>query len=392
MILLLDIGASRIKACSIENNAVIDSLSVPSPSLNNHSRQSGHYTIPAELYRTAIHELLNKLYNHQVTGVYVCTEMHGVLVDNTYISWKDSRAKINKQQAQKFLEITGMQLRPGIAYASLEHDKIQNTVIGTLLDTFLDGPAENTNISLAASLGLVNKHTQQYSHDLLHNKISAISVNTKLPIGTVTIHGQCLPVYGGIGDLQSALLGSQLGQLVDAVINLGTGSQVVCTTDSIENYEIRPMPDGSYVKVITHIPCGRALSILAEKFGEKRFWRAWQSLEPLQILTTDPNQAQLSFFESAWQYSAESGYVKFKENQSFEELVAGIAHSWSLQYVRALNMLDTNFEKQRVALSGGLSHRSPFLIPVLTAYTNRKFVYCDTVTGEETLDGLLRLQ
>jgi hypothetical protein len=109
-------------------------------------------------------------------------------------------------------------------------------------------------------------------------------------------------------------------------------------------------------------------------------------------LTTDPNQAQLSFFESAWQYSAESGYVKFKENQSFEELVAGIAHSWSLQYVRALNMLDTNFEKQRVALSGGLSHRSPFLIPVLTAYTNRKFVYCDTVTGEETLDGLLRLQ
>jgi hypothetical protein len=42
-------------------------------------------------------------------------------------------------------------------------------------------------------------------------------------------------------------------------------------------------------------------------------------------------------------------------------------------------------------LSGGVSHKSKFIIPVLEHYSRRKFFSTDTITGEETLDGLLKI-
>ena len=391
MKLLLDLGASRIKCCLSDEQGIVKSASLPSPSVKNYSTVKNHYTVPKELYRDSILSLLNDLYTDAVTGVYVCTEMHGFLLGSQYISWKDNRAKFTTEQAKTFFDITGMKLRPGIAYATLLHEAIENNKIGTLLDTFLDSPATHINISLAASLGFVDKNTKQYSSQLLKNEMGTVTTDLTRPIGTVTVQGKQLPVYGGVGDLQAALLGCGIGKNVDAVINLGTGSQVVCTTDVIDNHEIRPMPNGSYVKVITHIPCGRALTIIAENLGTNRFWSTWQNLTSEKVLTTDPNQAQLSFFESAWNYSPQSGYIKFQENQTFEDLVAAIAHSWVMQYVKCLEVLDSKKEKFTVLLAGGVSHKTQFFKETIEEYSNRNFIHSKTVTGEETLDGLLNL-
>lgn len=390
MKLLLDLGASRIKCYLVDQKTVIQSASVASPSMCNHGTVKGQFIVPESLYRTTILKLLNSLYSAEVDSVYVCSEMHGFLIDDYYISWKDTRAKFSKEQADNFYKITGMTLRPGMAYATLEHENITNRQIGTLVDSFLDKPAEFVNISLASSLGFVDKHTQQYSDQLLRNRISPVTTDIKQQIGTVTVKSKSLPVYGGIGDLQSALLGTGLTQ-DDLVLNLGTGSQVVGTTESVDNYEIRPMPDGSYVKVITHIPCGRALNIVADKFGVDKFWQEWNNLTGDQVLNSDPTQANLSFFENAWQYSDSSGYIRFREHQSFQDLVASIAHSWLRQYVDVIELLDQKKQKTNIILSGGVSHKTEFVDIVLKNYCEKTFSKTTTITGEETIDGLLKL-
>lgn len=392
MNLLLDLGATSIKCALVDGRNIICTKSIPSPSQTNFSKVPGHYTIPASAYKQAVESLLDSMTAEPVSGVYVCSEMHGCVCDNDYLSWKDSRANIDLLDPYQFFDITGMKLRSGIAYASLMFTEINNTTIGTLIDTFLQGHDTKTNITMAAAMGLVDKNTNNYSPALTKNlKLATISTDLTDLLGYVTVHHKPVPVYAGIGDLQSALVGTGIGVTADAVLNLGTGSQVACVTDDVNGFEIRPMPDGSVVKVITHIPCGRALNILATQFGEDRFWAEWESLTVKQILDADHSQAQLSFFESAWQYGPDSGFIKFKEGQTFTDLIAAVAHSWVIQYINALTLLDPDNKVRIVALSGGVSHKSKFIIPVLEHYSQRKFFLTETVTGEETLDGLLKI-
>lgn len=391
MKLLLDLGATSIKCALIDNNQLVVTRSIPSPSRKNYSTTPDQYTIPASVFKFRIETLLDSMTDEPIDAVYICSEMHGCVCDDTYISWKDSRADIKSLNADNFFNITGMKLRAGIAYASLMATDLTNPKVGTLMDTFLQGQVK-TNITMAAAMGLVDKNTNNYSDELIKDfQLNSISTDLNDVIGYVNINNKQVPAYAGIGDLQSALVGAGIGVTADAVLNLGTGSQVACVADNIDGEEIRPMPDGSRVKVITHIPCGRALNILAAQFGEDRFWTAWELLTAEQVLAADYNQAQLSFFESAWQYGPNSGFVKFKEGQTFTDLIAAIAHRWVTQYITALTLLDPDSKVKTVALSGGVSHKSKFIIPVLEHYSRRKFFSTDTITGEETLDGLLKI-
>ncbi len=61
------------------------------------------------------------------------------------------------------------------------------------------------------------------------------------------------------------------------------------------------------------------------------------------------------------------------------------------QYATVMELIDLDRALDNFLISGGLSSRAGFILPVLEELTGRKGVMTTTITGEETLDGLLAL-
>jgi hypothetical protein len=163
------------------------------------------------------------------------------------------------------------------------------------------------------------------------------------------------------------------------------------------------MADGSFLDVITHIPCGRALNVVAsflnavsaEGGGRDMFWKAW-SLLSSEAIVKSRLVGNLALFESAWGRRADArsnGSIGLDEgSSSVSDVLAGIAKSWLLQYLNALNKLDPFVTAKKVIVCGGVAHKSKFIIPALEKLMpQRQFHLATTLAGEETFDGLLRL-
>ena len=163
------------------------------------------------------------------------------------------------------------------------------------------------------------------------------------------------------------------------------------------------MSDGSFLNVITHIPCGRALNVFAsflnavsaEGGGGDVFWKVWSLLSSAAIVKSRL-VSNLALFESAWGRRCDAGSngaIGLDEgSSSVSDVLAGIAKSWLLQYSNALNKLDPFVTAKKVIVCGGVGQKSKFAIPVLEQLMpQRQFHLATTLAGEETFDGLLRL-
>ena len=413
--MLVDFGASRIKSVLIDADTdfVIDSSSEASPS-SLHRIVDDKFEVPAIQYWNVFESTVkNLILKHGAPdAIYVCSEMHGFVLTRDgepltgYISWKDQRVKIQEvgQYAENFFQSTGMKLRSGLPFLSMfkVRSRFPDPVrFNTLVDWILikGGCSDpNSNITLAASTGLVNTNNEWndelinlYSQNTQYNKITT---NIKDCLGSVLIGDYSIPVYAGIGDLQSAMYGAGLGESVDAVLNLGTGSQVACKYR--EGTEFRPDVKGKPISVITHIPCGRALNILAmfvnDIAGEDIFWDKWNKITFGSILLVKPS-SNINFFQAAWKWNGDSGYISLTEERNMLTLVLPeIARTWIQQYIDAINALDPDSLCSRVGVIGGLANKSPFIIQVLnTLDTTRIYSHVKSITGEESLDGLLKV-
>lgn len=408
-IILIDFGASRVKSILIDSlsQKIIDAKEVSSPSLKTESNVIGHFEIPVKNYFNAFSDtalaLLDK--HPDVSAIYICSEMHGfALLDKDtneflpYISWKDNRIDIAQHidSSTWFIKKTGMKLRPGLPFLNLKYFNFpqKNYKFFTLVDAILyQISAKNikSDYSLAVSTGLVDINTKSWSNELYKfNNIEFHEINFdhRNPIAEFG----SIKIFGGIGDLQSAILGT--GITDNAIINLGTGSQVICK-GNINESEIRPVLD-DYLKVITHIPSGRALNILNDFFNsitnDNFFWDHWAELNYNDVINAD-NNVDLNMFESAYNYSSQNGFIKFREGRSnFKLILSDIAKSWVLQYINILNKLDDQKICKTVKVAGGLAHKSKFLIPAFnTLDPSRNYKLCSPKFGEETLDGLFEL-
>ena len=367
--ILVDFGASRIKSVLIntDTNTVIDSCSEVSPS-SQHQIIDSIFEVPAihywNVFESAISSLIAK---HGVpSAIYICAEMHGFVLTKDsepltgYISWKDQRVKIQQveQYAEQFFNTTGMKLRPGLPFTTSQW---------------------STDL-----IKLFNQDTQ----------FNEITTDVTECLGSVVISRHSIPVYAGIGDLQSAMYGAGLGTDVNAVLNLGTGSQVACKYRA--GTEVRPDITGDLISVITHIPCGRALNVLAKFVNSISvtdvFWEKWNSLSVDDVIAATPS-SNINFFEAAWKWNGNSGTISLTEERcTFDLVLPEIARTWIQQYVDAINELDPDSVCKRVGVIGGLAAKSPFVIQALNNIdTTRVYSYTISVTGEETLDGLLKI-
>lgn len=106
--------------------------------------------------------------------------------------------------------------------------------------------------------------------------------------------------------------------------------------------------------------------------------------------------SNLALFESAWSRHSDArsnGFIGLDEgSSSVYDVLAGLAKSWLLQYSYVLDKLDPFVTANKIIICGGVGQKSKFVIPVLEQLMpKRQFYLATTLTGEETLDGLLQL-
>lgn len=387
----MDFGASRIKAAlyCLQTKAILRKAEAISPSTVNHSVYPA-YQVPVHLYRQVFDSLVIQVDVHQQADVILtCFEMHGFSLGEYYYSWKDARADLS--WSYKFYQETRMRLKPGMAFSTIKKLNIQNQKIGTLANTIIDN-VEGNHISLVASQGLVQYATADLSDRILGYLNCETYPLVDSYLGSSIVDNRSYRIYGGLGDLQAASLGANLGSAADLVVNLGTGSQVAIMAQDVEG-DLRPLSRTQWIKVITHIPSGRALNVIAELVEPNRFWDIWSNLSFDEVKLASDRQVDLNCFESSWKYKSKSksGLIYLKESQTIKQFIASVAKSWLDQYSSAIEILDPTRQAKNVVISGGLAFRSLFAIDYFASIDkNREYNFVKTITGEETLDGLIK--
>jgi sugar (pentulose or hexulose) kinase len=434
-ILLVDFGTSRVKCVvwSPDTRKVLDEAQLPSPEPRFGS--AGEVEVSAEAYWSALEATAGKLAKKhpQIKALWLCTELHGVIVANAagepitpYISWRDARATLIdasgrstfdriSDRSDLFFSLSGMKLRPGLPILSLAflfaHGQLPPAFrLFTLPDWLLWRGGERNpavHVSLAAGTGLYDLNRHEWSKplsDLAGLDDLTMVTSRVVPVGEtagrIRLGGRYLQVFGCFGDVQSAAAGAGLPQAAKLVVNLGTGSQVLRSTRDIPpGIERRPGVDGIDIAAITHIPSGRALNVFAELLdgsarlggGVPFFWNQFSQLSTSDVLGTKL-KVDLNVFDAAWQYK-DGGLVGGINEGRFSpaDLMAGVARGWLGQYAAAMDRLDPVREDDIFLVSGGLSRRARFIVPVIAALSGRQARLARVVTGEETLDGLVAM-
>jgi len=415
-IALADFGASRVKCVivDIDTNTVVDSIDVVSPS-SKHTTTDSTFEIAPTQYWHALEKTAGVLIaKYSVQDLWICSEMHGfVLVQDQqavtgYISWKDQRAThkldVLNKRSQEFTNATGMRLRAGLPVVTASAMNLPlNAKLHTLVDWLLlcGGVSDpKSHVSLSAGTGFYDINQGVCTNDFLQTNLEFCRVTTDVKecLGQITLLGNTINVYGGIGDLQAALYGAGLAP-GGAVVNLGTGSQVAVLPANPGN-ELRPFVHGDSAGVVTHIPGGRALNVVADLFdniavlagGAPIFWHLWSQLDVDEVLASALH-TDLNLFDAAWRHSATSGFIGLREHSSHpQQVLSGVARSWAQQYIDALDLLDPNHDIASVTLTGGLARKSRFLVALMLKLdATRTYRLADNITGEDTLDGLLKM-
>jgi sugar (pentulose or hexulose) kinase len=436
-VILVDFGASRIKAVhwTLASGCVIASRECASPVLRYGSR--GEAEGDPEHYWQALEATAGQIVatDPGVQDLWLCTEMHGfILVDpqepkpvTPYISWQDQRASHKSGQEPSILERlsphgssllaeAGIRLRPGLPIVNLatmraEANRSAPARFLTLADWLLVRGGERLprcHPTLAAGTGLYSLNERDWSPALMRLAgidpnmlfMSAILAESTLPVGTIRLHDRPIRVWGGLGDLQAAAHGAGFPQTSSILINLGTGSQVMALTPvKTENIEVRPCAQGELAHAITHIPSGRALNTYASFIddcvriggGQPLFWRTFAELTAEEVLEAEA-AIDLNVFHAAWRYTKGGSITQIVEgNFDLRWLMRTLAKSWLVQYQEALTAISAEHPSPTFLLCGGLSRRSSFIPQVLESLLGKQAIEWPSRTGEETLDGLLKL-
>ena len=156
---------------------------------------------------------------------------------------------------------------------------------------------------------------------------------------------------------------------------------------------------GDVFSAITHIPSGRGLNVFAQFIdqcaslggGDAIFWKIFNELDVEEILNSKLT-IDLNVFEASWRYLDGGTITQINEsNFTPRKFIAGLVKAWLTQYANAMDLIDPIGQIENFLVSGGLSRRGSFVLPVLERLSNRKGTLVVTTTGEETLDGLLEL-
>lgn len=435
--LLVDFGTSRVKGARLDlaSGALGAAAELPAPA----PRRGAQGEVEADPFqlRDTFRRILEATVGGNADGnappeaIWLCAEMHGFVLDDgkgapltPYISWRDERAgrdgapstleTVQARLGSEFQQITGMTPRPGLPAVVLAHlsrfGRLPLPARLLSLPEWLVASAGRSagaaHASIAAASGLYDIGARCWSERILRETgstglgLNAVRADTREPIGSVDVRGRPVPLFGGIGDMQAAMLGAGIPARAAIAVNIGTGSQVARAVRDRPGLsgERRPFFAGTALAALTHIPAGRALNLfsdLVDGFAiasggrAGRFWEMLAGLRPEAVLAA-PLEVDLNVFSGAWRFKGGGAVAGLLEgNCSAEQLVGSVARAWLAQYAEAIRLLDPAAETASVALAGGLARRVPACVPVLGKLLGREVL--PPAGDEETLLGLAAL-
>ena len=144
---------------------------------------------------------------------------------------------------------------------------------------------------MAASYGCYSPLKEEWEIELLDRIYPGLKLNFPSVfkcheepfMGAIKLKGREVQVFGGYGDMQTALLGASIDDKAIS-INLGTGSQVAkiyADTDNLNHaFDFKPF-FGKFLAALTHIPAGRSLEYLNKIiFKDVNFWKNINNITP----------------------------------------------------------------------------------------------------------------
>lgn len=417
----LDIGSSFIKAAllDLDRMELRHCARAPFPEFLAGLLADRREVDPAAVMKV-VYELLERVVPLASTlqGVVLCGQMHGFVLVNSrgeavsnYISWLDRRVQtrefdmmaslISKAESAE----AGHELRPSIAVSMLywlnrkgclPPGECTPVSIADFVAGQLCGNRPVMEPTQAAAFGAFHLGTMNWHREMI-GKLGLEGLRWPEVVPSCTVAGtwRGLPCYATLGDQQAALLGALLGA-GELSVNIGTGSQVAVLSSTIaeesNEAQTRPYFDGSFLRTITHIPGGRALTALIgllTELGSLSEVEAWPKIDAAVKATPHTDlRAGLAFFPGP------CGVGGFLENLNESSLNIGHVfraafESMATNYVACAARLQSRDPIKQLVFSGGVARRAA-LVRELTAEALR-LPHRLSPNAEDTLLGLMVL-
>ena len=358
-------------------------------------------------------------------GIVMCNQMQGVVLTDArgkprsnYISWRDQRALMQHPSgAGTYYDVmialvsaderqrTGGEWKPSLPVSALfwlaERGELERDVIPSALGDFvlanLCATTPTIHPTNASVHGVLDLATNDWQSDVIA-RLGLASLQfpqvqpTGAIVGRLDINGKRVPCYSPVGDQQCALTGALLNER-ELSINVSTGSQVALLSPRLQfgDYQTRPFFDGKFLNIITHIPAGRALSVLVDLLTEIARAQnieldAWEYItrQAAQVNATDL-RVNLAFFASA---AGECGAFENvrEDNLNVGHFFRAAFENMAQNYFAFANRLSPEHVWERIVFSGGLAQKIEQLRELVAAKFN--IAYRLTPSPEDTLFGL----
>jgi sugar (pentulose or hexulose) kinase len=414
----IDVGTSYIKGAALdpESMEIRNVVRVPSPEFLPGLPPSHREADPLEI-ASRVEEVLAAVSEGEPSceGLVLCGQMHGVvLVDargepvSNYISWLDRRVT-----ADDFAEIAGLvtptereaignEFRPAIALSVLywlgRRGLLPRGATPVSAADFvagrLCGRAPVMEPTQSAAFGALRLETLAWHEDVIGKLgLETLRWPEVRPSGSTVGLWRGAPCYASVGDQQCALAGALLAER-ELSVNIGTGSQIAILAGlgPAGGLQVRPYFDGRFLRTITHIPGGRALSALIRLFteiGGGTEEEAWRRIEPaVESVPATDLRAGVAF------YPGPCGQAGFLENLHEGNLSGGhvfraVFESMAANYRECARRLDPERTANRAVFSGGVARRVAALRDQTAAALGLPFRL--SPHPEDTLYGLLVL-
>lgn len=399
----LDIGTSFTKGAvvDVERLSIRNVQRVASPSQQS-SDNSLHYELDPINVVTGVRQIIKQLANAapEAVGIQITGQMGGLVLCNPdgtarrpYISWLDRRATGRRSpQAETYFgsltrivgkraaDILGNEFRPGLPlsflYTLAESDELDrhSGAIPVTLPDFVAAALCNAApvMEWTAATGLADVRQRKFPIELFAElRLDRLQlpplVDFRHCVGTYSADGKDIPVYAATGDHQCALLGTLLRE-DELSINVSTGSQVsLLTEDPVAgDYQVRPFFDGRFLKTITNIPAGRALTAVIGLLTEmsprepdlKSAYR--QFFEYAESTPESDVEVNLGLFPGAVAGPGSFGNLN-EGNLTVGHIARACLNQMATTYQQMATRLDTAHSWSRIAFSGGIAQMSPLL-------------------------------
>jgi sugar (pentulose or hexulose) kinase len=430
--LAIDIGSSFIKSAvlNLEERALEHLCKWPIPRPPEAAASVCELAIKplAAKVRSVIEQEVGR---HTISGVAFSVQMHGMLLTSTggrrltdYVTWQDLRALqplrggksstelVLSRVPQHLLARTGTNMSPAHSVLqliatreALPHVPVRLSLLGDALIEALTGERAPIHETNACSTGLYDVYSRCWLGEMVEllnlQDVELPRVITgPEPSGELNVSGRRIPLFTAVGDQQAAILGAMPNK-DELMINIGTGSQLICLTDKPMPgpYSIRPLFDGQAYRTVSHLPAGRELSVLLDflmDVGKRLFdvpdanpavlWEKLRRFDMESLQEQNGLELDLSFF-----LGTGSGNINGigAGNLRFEHLFEAAYRDMARRYHQSYKTMCGTQSATGIMLAGGMPGKAPRLC---SAIEEQFQVPCRfTPHTEDTLVGLYRL-